>query len=462
MTLEEALAIIDITLKPERLNDLQELVFRRSWDGKTYQEIAIEAGYDQDYVRLVGFQLWQSLSDAFGEKVTKKNFRSILRQHPAEAVELDGAGSHLLSTGVTVTPEWNPPVPHVNALASELRLEIPEGPVSLDSPFYIDRPPIEEQCYAEILKPGALIRLRAPSKMGKTSLKNRILAYAAAQGYHTIRLNFEQADEAILNNANQFLRWFCANVSRQLGLEPRLDDYWDEDFGSKVSCTIYFQGYILEQLNSPMVLALEEVNQIFEHAEIAQNFLPLLRSWYEEAKDVEIWQKLRLVVVHSTEIYVPLNLNQSPFNVGLPIRLPEFTLAQVQDLALRHGLAWADGEAGIERLAPLLEMVGGHPYRVRIALYHLGHQEMTLEQLLTEAPTLAGIYSHRLRYHWTTLQAYPELMAAMQQVVRATGQVKIAPIPAYKLESMGLIKLKGEGALSSCELYRLYFRTQLD
>ncbi|HEY9659545.1 MAG TPA: AAA-like domain-containing protein, partial [Allocoleopsis sp.] len=329
-------------------------------------------------------------------------------------------------------------------------------------PFYIDRPPIEEQCYAEILKPGALIRLRAPSKMGKTSLKNRVLAYAAAQGYHTVRLNFEQADEAVLNNANQFLRWFCANVSRQLGLEPRLDDYWDEDFGSKVSCTIYFQGYILEKLNSPVVLALEEVNQIFEHAEIAQNFLPLLRSWYEEAKDVEIWQKLRLVVVHSTEIYVPLNLNQSPFNVGLPIRLPEFTLAQVQDLALRHGLAWADGEAGTARLAPLLEMVGGHPYRVRIALYHLGRQEMTLEQLLAEAPTLAGIYSHRLRYHWTTLQAYPELTAAMQQVVGITGQVKIAPIPAYKLESMGLIKLKGEGAIPSCELYRLYFRTQLD
>ncbi len=138
MTIEEALAIIDATLKPKRINDLQELVFRQSWSGKTYQEMASGAGYDHDYIRLVGFQLWQALSNAFGKKITKKNFRSVLRQHLSEG-EANGEGNSKIKA--TIKQGKLPP------------LELPEGPVSLDSPFYVERPPIEERCYYEILKP---------------------------------------------------------------------------------------------------------------------------------------------------------------------------------------------------------------------------------------------------------------------------------------------------------------------
>ena len=76
----------------------------------------------------------------------------------------------------------------------------------------------------------------------------------------------------------------CANISLKLDLKPMLDDYWDEDIGSKVSCTIYLKMHILKTLNTPLVLALNEVNKIFEYPQIAQDFFPLLRSWHEEAK----------------------------------------------------------------------------------------------------------------------------------------------------------------------------------
>jgi hypothetical protein len=57
MTLEEALAIVDAVFNPDRLSSLQELVFRQCWLGKSYQEIADEAGYDSDYIRVVGSRL---------------------------------------------------------------------------------------------------------------------------------------------------------------------------------------------------------------------------------------------------------------------------------------------------------------------------------------------------------------------------------------------------------------------
>jgi hypothetical protein len=451
MTADEAIAIINAALKPARLTDLQEVVFRQSWSGRTYQEVAKETGYDPDYIRGVGFQLWQTLSEMFGEKVTKNNFRSVLRHQ---------TGTRSLKTKTDVDRTGNQeatlPAPVSRPQSPQHLLELPEGPVSLDSPFYIERPPIEALCDDAIAKPGALIRLRAPGLMCKTSLKNRILSTAARLGYRVVRLNFEQVDETKFSNLNQLLRWFCATVTQQLQLPSRLDDYWDQDCGAKVSCTIYFQGYVLEQIDSPLVLALDEVNRLLEYPEVAQSFLPLLRSWYEEARDLEIWQKLRLVVVHSTEIYVPLDINQSPFNVGLAIRLPEFNALQVQDLAQRYGLNWQPAQS--DRLMALL---GGHPYRVRLALYHLASQGLDLERLLQESATLTGIYSQRLRQHWITLQQHPELMAAMQQIVTSAPGVKIDPIAAYQLESMGLAKFVGEQVVPSCEMYRLFFSSQV-
>jgi hypothetical protein len=98
------------------------------------------------------------------------------------------------------------------------------------------------------------------------------------------------------------------------------------------------KDYLLPSINSPLTLCLDEVDTVFNHPDIASDFFGLLRAWHEAAKNSDLWKKLRLVVVHSTEVYIPMNINQSPFNVGLPIELPEFNAGQVQDLAARHGL----------------------------------------------------------------------------------------------------------------------------
>ncbi|MDJ0677929.1 MAG: NB-ARC domain-containing protein [Calothrix sp. MO_167.B42] len=81
MTIEEALVLLDKLFLNKPLTDLQEIVFRESWQGKTYAEIAENEGYDDDYIRDVGFRLWHNLSDALGEKVTKSNFQSVLRRY---------------------------------------------------------------------------------------------------------------------------------------------------------------------------------------------------------------------------------------------------------------------------------------------------------------------------------------------------------------------------------------------
>ena len=437
ITVEEALYIVDHAIKPERLNSIQELILTECWSGKTYQEIADASGYDPDYVRVVGSRLWQLLSESFSEKITKNNFRSILRQQSGNVESKN------------------------NLKGSISALELPNTPVPLDSALYIERPPIESQAFAEITKPGALIRIKAPRHMGKTSLVMRVLAHGQSHGYYTVRLNLLQAENKVLNNLERLLRWFCANVTLQLGLESLLDDYWDEDLGFKVSCTTYLQGYILNKLNSPLIITLDEVNRLFAYPEIAQEFLPLMRFWHEEANNVPIWQNLRLIVTHSTEIYISLNLNQSPFNVGLALKLEEFNEQQVQELAKRYELDKDKYNIQPEQIKSLVKIIGGHPYLINLAFCQLVTQAVDLDKIIIEAQTDTGIYRDHLRNYLVILNDYPQLAAAFKQVIESEDAVTLDSILAYELESMGLVKLEANKTLPSCELYRLYFIDRL-
>ena len=425
------------------LNTAETLILRGIWEYKTYNQVAQEAGYSPGYfTNVVAPELFRRLSEITDSRVSKKNCRTVLESYITRATSEEMLPSQY-------------PVNFSTSVLKDMSPCFPSGSVSLDSPYYIERFPIEEQVRAEIRKPGALVRIKAPQEMGKTSLLLRVLDYANRLGDRTVNLNLQQVDQAILSDINRFLRWLCANIARQLDLEPRLDDYWDEDIGSKISCTLYLRNYLLAPIDSPLVLALDEVNQIFEHPQVAKDFFPLLRSWYEETKRLPVWQKLRLIVVHSTEIYVPLQLKQSPFNVGLPIQLNCFSLEEVLELAKRYKLNWT----GEEEAKLLMGMVGGHPALVHIAIYHLSRGEVTLSQLLQSAATSTGIYASHLQRHQVTLQEQPELATALDRVMSASEPVPLDAIAAYRLSSIGLIKLDNNKATLSCQLYQLYFQS---
>ncbi|NEP00245.1 MAG: molecular chaperone Tir [Symploca sp. SIO2E9] len=325
--------------------------------------------------------------------------------------------------------------------------------------IYVERPPIESLCYETLLQPGSLIRIKAPSLMGKTLLISKVLAKLTAQKFRKVYLNFHLAEEKDFTNLDKFLKWFCVSISQSLELENKLTDYWDGEFStSKVNCTIYFEKYLLAENNKPLVLCLDEVERVFDKPEVVSDFLGLLRAWHEQGRVRPIWKRLRLVVAHSTEVYIPLNINESPFNVGVLIELPEFTLEQVRDLAQLHDLDWTDAQ-----VKQLMEMVGGHPHLVERAFSHLKvHKNISLEQLLQTAATEEGIYSSHLRRLWRVIEQQTELLEALKKVVTTDTLVSLQPMVAYKLHSMGLVDLKGNNVITRCNLYRQYFKNRIE
>ncbi|NKB17781.1 MAG: adenylate cyclase, partial [Pseudanabaena sp. CRU_2_10] len=56
----------------------------------------------------------------------------------------------------------------------------------------MERPPIESDCFEAVMGSGALIRIKAPRQMGKSSLLSRILIHAQQQGYKSVHLYFNK------------------------------------------------------------------------------------------------------------------------------------------------------------------------------------------------------------------------------------------------------------------------------
>ncbi|MBD2202986.1 NACHT domain-containing protein [Calothrix sp. FACHB-1219] len=89
LSFEQAMLVLDKALQKKHLSNIQEMVLRLCWSGYTYAEIAESSGYDDDYIRDVGFRLWQMLSKALGENIAKSNVKTVLRRHYSSLKQLE-------------------------------------------------------------------------------------------------------------------------------------------------------------------------------------------------------------------------------------------------------------------------------------------------------------------------------------------------------------------------------------
>lgn len=334
-------------------------------------------------------------------------------------------------------------------------LESPEGTVPLDSHFYVERPPIENDCYNTIEKPYALIRIKAARQMGKSSLLARVLDHAQQREQRTVWLSLQEADSEVFATVDSLLQWFCAAMADKLNLPDRLDEMWKGVLGAKSKTSNYFQKYLLQHYPA-LTLGLDEVDEVFKHEKVASEFFALLRAWHEKSKSGDAtWKNFRLIITHSKDVYIPLHINQSPFNVGTAVELPEFTTAQIIDLLQRYQIHWSEAE-----LESFTDMVGGHPFLVRLGLYEIARQRLTLSDFLQIAATEEGLYREHLRRHLLNLKEY-DFTGIVRQVMNAVEPVMIDSSEAFKLQSMGLVRWKGNKVEPLCQLYRLYFKERL-
>lgn len=304
------------------------------------------------------------------------------------------------------------------------------------------------------MRSGALIRIKGPQEFGKSSLMAKAISKAEEAGAKIVGINFRELDFDSMGSLNKFLAYFCDLVTFELGFESQLDERRAEKLGYKKACGDYFQSVLLPQIPNLLVLELDEVDILLDsHQEKTWivEFFSMLRTWHDDKMKANAqWQKLRLVLVHSRHIDT-LPERQSPFNVGDEMELSEFSEPQILALAKLHGVS--EGTA-----RELMGLVGGHPQLVRQGLYAIARQQVSLEQLMENGATEAGLYGRHLEQMRRRLDGNSDLKAAMRQVLAAKDvEVRIDLAHKAMLRSLGLVVFQRNGVRVACELYRQYF-----
>jgi hypothetical protein len=350
-------------------------------------------------------------------------------------------------------------LPRPSPSAQPVVLEMPEGTMDSESRFYIERPQ-DATAIATIKRQGVTLTIKGPRQIGKSSLLIQVIDAAIKVGKKVAFIDFQSSfDQEALTNADIFYQQFCTILTEQLGMPNRVEEFWVEGAGNNQRCTSYMQSYLLKELGGSLVLAMDEVDRIFD-TEFQSDYFGMLRSWHNNRAlplpTMRIWRQFDLALVTATEPYhlIP-NLNQSPFNVGEVLRFEDFTPEQVADLNQRHGSPLTQLQA-----SQLMALLHGHPYLVRRSLYLVASQQISPEKLFAQAISDRGPFIDHLRYHLFRIYKKKDLVQGLLQVIRnnTCPDEQIARL----LNAAGLVRQhEGQIVVPRCQLYADYFRERL-
>ena len=142
--------------------------------------------------------------------------------------------------------------------------------------------------------------------------------------------------------------------------------------------------------------------------------------------------------------------------MGFSVELGEFNQSQIKELIKRHGLNWSEQE-----IQMLINMIDGHPYLLRVALFYLAKGQLNLDKFLKKAPTEEGLYRDHLYKYLSILEDNENLKIAMKEVVKSDISVQLDAKIGFKLRSLGLVEAKENKVIPLCDLYRRYFLDKL-
>jgi len=278
------------------------------------------------------------------------------------------------------------------------------------------------------------------------------LEQARQRGDRPVFLDMQTADDRDRADLTAWLQWFCRETARSLQLDPAIvAEAWDLDSTPKNNCSELWLNAFLKPSDRPLVVALDNVDLLFTQS-WAKDFFGLIRGWFDKAKTLSQWKKVRFILSYSTEVYIELEIHQSPFNVGHEARLPNFTLEQASQWAEQLELALTSSQ-----VADLVGVTGGYPHLLELAWRELqGQTPDAIANLVAQAPTLAGIYRSDLNKLYD-LAKQAQLGAAIAQMVASDEAVRLDLDTMRSLERLGLGQFVGQGIAWRCAMYRDFF-----
>jgi hypothetical protein len=239
-----------------------------------------------------------------------------------------------------------------------------------------------------------------------------------------------------------------------LDLDSQIENYWSVPLTPAQKCTRFLEKRILKGIGKGgFLLALDEADHLLG-SPISAGFFGMLRSWHNNASLKPDWRGFSLGMVISSEPAMLIDdLSQSPFNVGAVVELDDFSRREIARMNEAHGRPVNE-----QQINQLYDLLSGHPYLSRRALYGLCQERYGFDDMITEADSETGPFGDHLRALLTRLGLRPNLLAQLRAALQSG---RCDDKERNRLISGGLIVDKAGRLQARNKLYDRYFRRAL-
>lgn len=352
-------------------------------------------------------------------------------------------------------------ITHDSAFTHQVRkirdlIEPPGGALPLYSSLYISRTGDREFCHA-LERHDSIVLVKGARQVGKTSLLARGLEAARVLGTHVLLIDFQHFGPAAFESSANMLMAMAELIAYQIDLPSPIGDKWNHKLSPNINFERFLRREVLARDESRFVLALDEVDRLFNY-NYASEIFALFRCLHNlRALDpYGPWNRLTIAIAYATEAHLFISdLNQSPFNVGTRLTLDDFTYEQLAELNERYR-----GPLANDEIRRFYHLVGGHPYLAQRGLYEIYQHKTTLATLEVKADQDDGPFADHLSRLLISLRQDDELLEELRGFV-VSGS-RLTNHAFYRLRSAGV--LSGETAgepRARCNLYARYLKKRL-
>jgi AAA+ ATPase superfamily predicted ATPase len=344
MNLKEVLKMADemvFAKTGEHLDNLQEAILRGTMQGEKYTKIAEEIHCNESYVRQVGSQLWQIISEELGEDINKKNFRASMKRFQVSIYSNVAQEESVQINSVNICGEARHPPNISNSHPPNQEISNPKQPKTSHQDLsempelgdFFDRTHELQTLTTWILQQNCrLITLTGISGIGKTSL--------AVQLVQQIKHEFEYAVWCTLDEFPTIDK-FQSHLTQLFSNSEKQDSSPTNQ--KRLPLIKYLQ-------NHRCLVVLDDVHNLFCSGELAGKYKPEYeeyRSLFKQIEKLSHQSCFLLIGWEPPKEVAQLTSENSPIRT---LQLTGLDIAAAREILRDKGLAEIDNcEALIHR-----------------------------------------------------------------------------------------------------------------